>query len=56
MKVCEAVHILGIIKDECEKDHLDSEAEACSLAIQVLNFWNLNVKYIQDLEKEGERP
>lgn len=51
MKVIEAVHILGMIQKECEKEHMDSEAEACELAIKVLNFWGLNVKYILDLEK-----
>ena len=54
MKVIEAVHILGMIQRECEKNHMDSEAKACELAIKVLNFWGLNVKYIQDLE-EGEQ-
>ena len=52
MKVIEAVHILGMIQKECEKEHMDSEAEACKLAIKVLNFWELNVKYIRDLEGE----
>lgn len=55
MKVVEAMHILGMIQKECEKEHMDSEAEACKLAIKVLNFWGLNVKYILDLEK-GEQP
>ena len=55
MKVVEAMHILGMIQKECEKEHMDSEAEALSLAIQVLNFWDLNVKYILDLEK-GKQP
>lgn len=55
MKVIEAVHILEMIKQECEKEHMDSEAEALNMAIQVLNFWGLNVKYILDLEK-GEQP
>ena len=55
MKVIEAVHILGMIKEQCEKEHMDSEAEACNMAIQVLNFWDLNVKYIQDLEKAQKR-
>ena len=54
MKVIEAVHILGMIQKECEKEHMDSEAEACELAIKVLNFWGLNVKYIQDLERQGD--
>ena len=52
MKALEAVHILRMIKEQCEKEHMDSEAEACNMAIQVLNFWDLNVKYIQDLEQE----
>lgn len=52
MKVIEAVHILGMIQQECEKDHMNSAAEACELAIKVLNFWGLNVRYIQDLERE----
>ena len=55
MKVIEAVHILEMIRQECEKEHMDSEAEACELAVKVLNFWDLNVKYIQDLEQEGEQ-
>lgn len=54
MKIREAVFILKMIKDECEKDHLDSEAQACDLAIRILHFWDLNVKYIQDLEREGK--
>ena len=54
MKVVEAMHILGMIKDECEKDHLDSEAQACDLAIRILNFWDLNLKYIHNLEREGK--
>lgn len=51
MKVIEAVHILEMIRQECKKEHMDSEAEACALAIKVLNFWGLNVKYIQELEQ-----
>ena len=54
MKVIEAVHILGMIQRECEKEHMDSEAEACELAVKVLNFWDLNVKFIQDLERQGD--
>ena len=53
MKASEAVHILGMIREQCEQAHMDSEAEACNLAIQVLSFWDLNVKFIQSLEKEG---
>lgn len=54
MKACEAVHILGMIQQECEKEHMESEAEACELAIKVLNFWDLNVRYIHELEHEGD--
>ena len=54
MKACEAVHILGMIQQECEKEHMESEAEACELATKVLNFWDLNVRYIQDLERQGD--
>ena len=54
MKVVEAMHVLKMFQESCEKEHMDSEAEALSLAIQVLNFWDLNVKFIQDLEK-GEQ-
>ena len=50
MKVIEAVHILGMIQKECEKEHMDSEAEALNMAIQIMHFWDLNVKFIQDLE------
>lgn len=54
MKASEAVHILGMIQQECEKEHMESEAEACELAIKVLNFWDLNVRYIQELERQGD--
>lgn len=52
MKVVEAMHVLKMFQESCEKEHMDSEAEACELAIKVLNFWGLNVRYIQDLERE----
>ena len=55
MKAVEAIYILNMFKESCEKEHMDTEAEALNMAIQVLNFWDLNVKYILDLEK-GEQP
>lgn len=55
MKVVEAIYVLNMFKESCEKEHMDTEAEALNMAIQVLNFWDLNVKYILDLEK-GEQP
>ena len=54
MKVSVAVHIMGMIQLDCDKEHMESEAEACELAIKVLNFWDLNVRYIQDLERQGD--
>lgn len=37
MKACEAVHILRMIQDECEKQHMDGEAEALQMGIQALS-------------------
>ena len=54
MKVVEAVHILKMFQESCEKEHMDSEAEALSLAIQIMRFWDLNVKFIQDLERQED--
>ena len=54
MKVREAVFILKMIRESCEKAHMDTEAASLDLAIRILNFWDLNVKYIQDLEREGK--
>ena len=55
MKAVEAIYVLNMFKESCEKEHMDTEAEALNMAIQVLNFWDLNVKYILDLEK-GKQP
>lgn len=54
MKVCEAVYVLKMFRESCEKEHMDTEVEACDLAIRILNFWDLNVQYILSLEQERE--
>lgn len=54
MKVVEAMHVLKMFQESCEKEHMDSEAEALSLAIQIMRFWDLNVKFIQDLERQED--
>lgn len=50
MRIVEAVHVLGMIREECKKEHLDTEAEACDLAIKILKYWGMNRAYIHDLE------
>lgn len=42
MKVSEAVHILRMIQDECEKQHMDSEAEALQMAIKTFSWTHEN--------------
>ena len=42
MKACEAVHILRMIQDECEKQHMDGEAEALQMAIRTFSWTHEN--------------
>lgn len=36
MKEVEAVHLLGMFRDECERQHMESEAAALQMAIEAL--------------------